>query len=31
MNALLTIGTVIGMVMLLVLVTATVASSLFDP
>jgi hypothetical protein len=30
MNALLTIGTVIGIVMLLVLVTATVASSLFD-
>jgi hypothetical protein len=31
MNALLTIGTVIGMVMLLLLVTATVASFLFDP
>jgi hypothetical protein len=30
MNTLLTIGTVIGMVMLLLLVTATVASSLFD-
>jgi hypothetical protein len=30
MNALLTIGTVIGIVMLLLLVTATVASSLFD-
>ena len=30
MNALLTIGTVIGVVMLLLLVTATVASSLFD-
>ncbi len=31
MNTLLTIGTVLGMVMLLLLVTATVASSLFDP
>jgi hypothetical protein len=31
MNALLTIGTVVGMVMLLLLVTATVASFLFDP
>jgi hypothetical protein len=30
MNALLTIGTVIGIVMLLLLITATVASSLFD-
>jgi hypothetical protein len=30
MNALLTIGTVIGIVMLVLLVTATVASSLFD-
>jgi hypothetical protein len=30
MNAVLTIGTVIGVVMLLLLVTATVASSLFD-
>ena len=31
MNVLLTIGTIIGMVMLLLLVTATVASTLFDP
>ena len=31
MNTLLTIGTVLGMVMLLLFVTATVASSLFDP
>jgi hypothetical protein len=30
MNALLTIGTVIGIVMLLLLITATVASSRFD-
>jgi hypothetical protein len=30
MNALLTIGTVLGVVMLLLLVTATVAASLFD-
>jgi hypothetical protein len=30
MNAVLTIGTVIGVVMLLLLVTATLASSLFD-
>jgi hypothetical protein len=30
MNTLLTIGTVVGAVMLLVLVTATLAASLFD-
>ena len=31
MNVLLTIGTVVGAVMLLVLVTATVAAALLDP
>ena len=31
MNVLLTIGTVVGVVMLLVLVTATVAAALLDP
>ena len=31
MNVLLTIGTIVGAVMLLVLVTATVAASLLDP
>jgi hypothetical protein len=30
MNTLLTIGTIVGAVMLLVLVTATVAAALFD-
>jgi hypothetical protein len=30
MNTLLTIGTIVGAVMLLVLVTATLAASLFD-
>jgi hypothetical protein len=31
MNVLLTIGTIVGAVMLLVLVTATVAAALLDP